>query len=287
MDKSGSTRVVMLGTGTPRPDPERSGPATAIVVDDTPYLVDFGPGVIRRAAAAYQKGVTALGAGAVRLATAFVTHLHSDHTMGYPDLIFTPWLMGRREPLTVYGPKGLKAMTENILKAWQVDLGVRTIGAHARPPCEVKAHEIVPGVVHRDRNVTVTAFPVHHGDDLDAFGFRFETPDRTIVLSGDTSPTQSLIDHCDGCDVLIHEAYPLSTFGGIAPAWQQFRRTHHTSSQELADIANAVKPGLLVIYHHSNAGVGPLGGDCEDMLLEELRKTYSGRVVVGRDLDIL
>jgi len=282
-----ATRVVMLGTGTPRPDPNRSGPATAIVVNDTPYLVDFGPGVIRQAAAAYQKGAIAFGAGAVRLATAFLTHLHSDHTMGYPDLIFTPWLMGRREPLTVHGPKGLKAMTENILKAWQVDLGVRTIGAHARPLCKVKVHEIRPGVVYQDQNVTVTAFPVHHGDDLDAFGFRFETPDRTIVLSGDTSPTQSLIDHCAGCDVLIHEAYPLATFGSIAPAWQEFRRTHHTSSKELADIANTVKPSLLVIYHHSNAGVGPLGADCKDVLLEEMRQIYKGRVVVGCDLDIL
>jgi ribonuclease BN (tRNA processing enzyme) len=286
MDKNGSTQVIMLGTGTPRPDPDRAGPATAIVVNDTPYLIDFGPGVIRRAAAAYQNGVTAFGSGVANLKTAFLTHLHSDHTMGYPDLIFTPWLMGRREPLAVYGPKGLKAMTENILKAWEIDLGVRTVGGHARPACKVDAHEVTPGVVYRDRNVTVTAFPVHHGDDLDAFGFRFETPDRTIVLSGDTSPTQSLIDHCGGCDVLIHEVYPLTTFNTISPAWQEFRRTHHTSTKELADIANAVKPGLLVIYHHSNAGGGPLAGDCEDVLLDEIRQTYKGRVVGGHDLDV-
>jgi ribonuclease BN (tRNA processing enzyme) len=286
IDQDAATRVVMLGTGTPRPDPDRSGPATAIVVNDTPYLVDFGPGVIRRAAAAYRKGVAAIGLGASNLKTAFLTHLHSDHTMGYPDLIFTPWLMGRREPLTVYGPKGLRAMTENILKAWEVDLGVRTVGGHARPPCEVNVHEIAPGVVHRDRNVTVTAFPVHHGDDLDAFGFRFETPDRTVVLSGDTSPTQSLIDHCEGCDVLIHEAYPLKNLGTVSPAWQAFRRNHHTSTQELADIANKVNPGLLVIYHHSNAGGGPLTGHSDDVLLEEIRQAYKGKVVSGHDLDV-
>src|SRR5215813_11918898 len=117
MAVNGSTQVVMLGTGTPRPDPDRSGPATAIVVNGEPYLVDFGPGVIRRAAAAYNKGVAAFGAGVVNLKIAFLTHLHSDPTMGFPDLIFTPWLMGRREPLEVYGPKGLKAMAANILKA--------------------------------------------------------------------------------------------------------------------------------------------------------------------------
>ena len=103
---NGSTRVVMLGTGTPRPEPDRSGPATAIIVNDTPYLIDFGAGVIRRATAAYRNGVTALGYGGVNIKTAFLTHLHSDHTVGYPDLIFTPWVMGRKEPLEVYGPKG-------------------------------------------------------------------------------------------------------------------------------------------------------------------------------------
>src|SRR5262249_9934228 len=286
MASNGSTQVVMLGTGTPRPDPNRSGPATAIVVGDTPYLVDFGPGVIRRAAAPYDKGVTAFGAGVANLKIAFLTHLHSDHTMGYPDLIFTPWLMGRREPLTVYGPKGLKAMTDNILKAWEIDLGVRTIGGHARRPCEVEVHEFTAGVVYRDANITVTAFPVHHGDDLEAYGFRFETPDRTIVLSGDTSPTQSLIDHCGGCDVLIHEAYPMSTFHTASLAWQEFRRTHHTSTKELADIANAVKPGLLVVHHHSNAGGRPLSPATEDRLPAEIRDSYKGRVVGGHDLDI-
>ena len=278
--------MVMLGTGTPRPDPNRSGPATAIVVNDTPYLIDFGPGVIRRANAAYQKGITALGAGAINLTTAFLTHLHSDHTMGYPDLIFTPWLMGRRKSLAVYGPKGLKAMTANILKAWEVDLDARTQGRHARPPCKVNAHEITPGVVYEDGNITVTAFPVHHGDALEAFGYRIEGPDRTIVVSGDTAPTQSLIDHCSGCDVLIHEAYPLATFGSISAAWQEFRRTHHTSSKELAEIANVVKPGLLVIYHHSNAGSGPAVSDSDEILIEEIRRTYEGRVICGHDLDV-
>jgi ribonuclease BN (tRNA processing enzyme) len=286
MQKDRTTRVVMLGTGTPRPDPNRSGPATAIVVNDTPYLVDFGPGVIRRAAAAYQNGVTALGAGAARLTTAFLTHLHSDHTMGYPDLIFTPWLMGRREPLLVFGPKGLKGMTTNILKAWEIDLNARTQGGHARPPCQVNAHEIIPGIIYRDRNITVTAFPVHHGDALDAFGYRIETQDRTVVLSGDTAPTPSLLEHCSGCDVLIHEAYPLATFGSVSAAWQEFRRTHHTSSIELAEIANAVKPGLLVVYHQSNAGGGPTASDSDEILIEEIQRLYKGPVVCGHDLDV-
>ena len=163
---NGSTKVVMLGTGTPHPDPNRSGPATAIVVNDTPYLIDFGPGVIRRATAAFEKGVTAIGFGGVNIKTAFLTHMHSDHTVGYPDLIFTSWVMGRKEPLAVYGPKGLKAMTEHVLKAWQVDIDVRTngINQHTSTGCNVNAHEIAPGVVYQDSNVTVTAFPARHED---------------------------------------------------------------------------------------------------------------------------
>src|SRR5215475_6395795 len=172
MATNGSTRVVMLGTGTPRPDPSRSGPATAIIVNDTPYLIDFGPGVIRRAAAAYENGVTALGFGGTNIKTVFLTHMHSDHTVGYPDLIFTPWVMGRQEPLTVYGPKGIRAMTEHVLKAWQIDIDGRTNGINQRDMTgyKVEANEIAPGVVYRDHNVTVTAFPVRHEEMIDSFG---------------------------------------------------------------------------------------------------------------------
>ena len=175
---NGSTQVVMLGTGTPRPDPNCAGPATVVVANNTPYLIDFGPGVVRRASAAYENGVKALGYGGVNIKTAFLTHMHSDHTIGYPDLIFTPWVMGRRNPLTVYGPKGIKAMTENILKAWQIDIDVRSNGLHRNNSagCKVDAHEIVPGIVYMDANVTVTAFPARHEDMVDSFGFRFETP---------------------------------------------------------------------------------------------------------------
>src|SRR5437763_13220500 len=107
------TQVVLLGTGNPSADPDRSGPSVAIVVNDTPYIVDCGPGVVRRASAALRKGVTALALP--KLKTAFITHLHSDHTLGYPDLIFTPWILGRKDPLEVFGPTGRKALTDHLL----------------------------------------------------------------------------------------------------------------------------------------------------------------------------
>lgn len=277
------TQVVLLGTGTPGPDPERSGPATAIVVDDTPYLIDFGPGVIRRASAAVGKGVKALRITNIR--TAFVTHLHSDHTAGYPDLLFTPWVAGRAHPLEVYGPPGMRAMTENLLKAYSVDIGVRlSEEGHELSACEVNAHEIAPGIVYRDERVTVTAFAVTHGQ-IPAFGFRFETPDRIIVISGDTSPNANVEENCKGCDVLIHEHYSLASYALVDPRWQKYRTVHHTSTRQVADLADRVRPGLLVLHHRSNAG-GRGAPAPESDVLEEMRSFYSGPWVSGHDLDV-
>lgn len=281
------TQIVLLGTGTPSPDQDRSGPATAIVVNGTPYLIDFGPGVIRRAAAAYQKGIKGLAVTNLRIA--FLTHLHSDHTAGYPDLILSPWAVGRNHPLEVYGPKGLKEMTEHILEAYREDIRIRLKDKEgvpgAREGYKVKAHEIKPGVIYKDENVTVRAFLVNHGDVPQAFGYRFETPDRTIVISGDAAPSQSVIDNCNGCDVLIHEAYSMMTYNYVAPKYQEYRRKHHTSSRELAEIANKARPGLLILYHRANPG-GVGRPNPEEALLEEIRQVYGGKVVTGHDLDI-
>jgi ribonuclease BN (tRNA processing enzyme) len=276
--RESSTQIVLLGTGTPGWDPDRSGPATTIVVNGTPYLVDFGPGVVRRAGAAYRKGVKALLP--INLHVVFLTHRHMDHTVGYSDLIFSPAQIGgaRKLPLEVYGPKGLKDMTEHILKGHMLNPD--------DPRYKVNAHEIAPGIVYKDGNVTVKAFPVAHGD-VEAFGFRFETPDRTIVISGDTTPTQSVIDNCQGCDVLIHEAYSLKTYDAVSPAAQANRRRLHTSTVQLAELAGKAKPGLLILYHRSNlGGVLEEVPNPEEAFLEEIRSRYAGKVVVGHDLEI-
>jgi ribonuclease BN (tRNA processing enzyme) len=143
-----------------------------------------------------------------------------------------------------------------------------------------------PGVIHKDSNVTVTAFPARHEDMANSFSFRFDTPNRAIVISGDTTPTQTLIDHSRDCDILIHEAYTMASFRSVSPRWQEYRRRAHTSSVELAEIANTVKPGLLVLYHCSNAGGPPGIIDTEDVLVDEIRHAYRGNVVAGHDLDV-
>jgi ribonuclease Z len=274
------TQVVLLGAGTPNADPDRSGPSVAVVVNNVPYLVDFGPGVVRRAEAARRKGVAGLAVPNLR--RAFVTHLHSDHTAGYPDLILTPWVLGRKEALEVYGPPGLKHMTDHIVMAFRDDILVRLDGSEPANETgfQVEAREIEPGEVYKDENVVVTAFPVKHGSWPHAFGYRFKTPDRSIVISGDTTPAQTVIDACQGCDILIHEVYSVAGFAKREPAWQKYHAEFHTSSRDLAELASKAKPGLLVLYHQL------LWTSTEEELLAEIRRAYKGKVVSGRDLDI-
>ena len=270
------TQVVLLGTGTPRPDPDRSGPATAIVVNGASYLVDAGPGIVRRAAAAVAKGVTALSMD--RLDTVFITHLHSDHTVGLPDLIFTPWVQGRRVPLRVFGPTGTDAMTRHILEAWQADIEIRTKGLERRSRLDVAARDVRPGVVFKDANVTVTAFQNAHGEWPQSFGYALRTADRTIVISGDTNPSPAVVDACRKCDVLIHEVFSEKYTPADMPNWIEYRSRYHTTTRQLAEIANQTQPALLILHHR---GAGP-----PEEYLADLRRSYSGRVVVGNDLDV-
>ena len=271
------TQIVLLGTGNPAANPDRSGPATAIVVNGTPYLVDFGPGVVRRAAAAVRdRGVTSLQP--TNLHVAFATQLHSDHTLGFPDLIFSPWTLGRRVPLEVYGPTGIRAMAQHLQEAYRVDIETRTnpYGNQREFPegHNVNAHEISAGVVYKDDNVTVTAFPTKHA--MESYGYRFETPDRKIVISGDTNPAQATVDACNGCDVLIHEGIALSWLATRPATFQAFAAKYHTTTAQLAELASKAKPKLLVIYH----------ADAAEQVLREMLERYPGHVVVGRDLDI-
>ena len=279
------TKVVILGTGTPQADPDASGPAVAIVVNGSAYLVDCGPGVVRRAAAAQRKGVAALAVQNIHVV--FITHLRSDHTLGYPDLIFSPWVLGRVDPLEAYGPRGLQNMTSHIEKAWEKDIDIRTNGLEQanRTGCKVDVHEIEPGIVYKDKNVAVSAFPVAHGSWDQAFGYKFQSADCTIVISGDTAPTNAVVKACGGYDVLLHEVYSETTASqnaqpAIAPR-QKYFRSFHTSATELAKEAMEAHPTLLVLYHQM---YGP--GVTHDQLLSEVKEHYSGNVVSARDLDI-
>lgn len=276
-----ATRVVVLGTGTPNADPERSGPAVAIVVGNSSYLVDAGPGIVRRAAkAARDDSIAALEMP--RLRRVFITHLHSDHTTGLPDLIFSPWVLGRTDPLEVFGPPGTKRMVDLIEQAYAEDVQIRLTGGEPsnKTGYAANARDVAPGVVYRDSNVTVTAFKVAHGKWESAYGYRFVTRDRTIVISGDTSPTDAIVQQCNGCDVLLHEVYSAERFATRPADWRTYHSAYHTSTTQLADIATRAHPRLLVLYHQL------YWGDDDAALVRQVRGHYRGEIVAAHDLGV-
>jgi ribonuclease Z len=286
-----STTVILLGTGMPRPNAERSGPATAITVGNRQFLFDAGPAVMRQLAAA---GLSYRDFEAV-----FITHLHSDHTLGYPDVILTSWVMGRKNPLRVYGPPGLRRMTDLILDAWSEDIDVRTHGLERGIPegHRVDVREIAwpatddstsplearVSVVYDSAGVRVTAIPVPHGSWKHACGYRIDTPDRSIVISGDTTYSPLLLEMSRGVDVLVHEVYPLKWLkpeprpGG--EVWPEYMRTFHTSDFEVGRLAAAAQPKRVILHH-----VVWMGGSEADLIEGVRRGGYRGPVIVGSDL---
>jgi ribonuclease Z len=271
------TQVILLGTGTPYPDPSAAGPATAVTVGKRVFLFDAGAGLMRQVNAAK---LPISGPEAV-----FITHLHSDHTLGYPDLMLTSWIMRRQSPLQIYGPKGLQRMTTHLFAAFSEDIGVRTLGLEREVPggYRVRVHEIRTGVVYERDGVRVTAFRVLHGSWKEAYGYRIDTPDRSIVISGDTRPSDAVIAAAKDVDVLVHEVY-LSTY--LAPEdrpggqyWPQYMREFHTSEVELGSIAARATPRLLILTHTIR-----FGGTDEELLAGIRKGGYTGRVIVGKDL---
>jgi ribonuclease BN (tRNA processing enzyme) len=273
-----STQAILLGTGTPYPDPSASGPATAVVVNGRVFLFDAGAGVMRRLKAANLpiNGPEAL----------FITHLHSDHTLGYADLILTSWVMRRAKPFPVYGPRGLRIMTHHLLAAYSEDIDIRTNGLEHEVAggYRVDVHEIRAGIVYEKDGVRVSAIAVQHGAWRDAFGYRIDTADRSIVISGDTRPSEALVTAARGVDILIHEVYPASR---LAPEdrpggkdWPRYCREYHTSDVELGRLAARIQPKLLILDH-----IVRMGASDEELLAGVRAGGYSGRVVIGKDLE--
>lgn len=254
------TKLVLLGTGTPNACPWASGPASAVVVDGHAYLVDFGPGVVRRAAEAYRRGEDALRPDL--LDTAFCTHLHTDHTAGFADLIFTPWVLEREKPLGVFGPKGIRNMAQHLLSAYAVDIDFR----------------------------------LHGFERANENGYKFTTKDgKTVVISGDTAPLDIVAEKAKNCDILLHEVEYAAGIAAREPKWQKYHREVHTLSTDLAEVAKKAQPKLLVTYHriyHMNIQDNTIDVEAEtrrrsDLILQEIRDAgYTGKVVNGEDLDV-
>ena len=284
---SKNVEIVFLGTGTPAPNADRQGPSLAIVANGKAYLVDAGSGVVRQANSAFQREIPALRPPDLDIA--FLTHLHSDHTLGLPDLIFTPWIAERTTPLRLYGPEGSKEMAAHILEAFKEDIHVRTTGLEGGNTTgyKVDAHDVQPGNIYQDENVSVKAFLVKHGSWKEALGYRFDAAGKSIVVSGDTSPAESVVEACSGCDALIHEVYSGRAQNPSKPSvpveqWMKYESEFHTSAPELGEIAAKAKAKMLILTHWTL-----LGNAKEDDMVREIRQNYSGPIIIARDLDVI
>jgi ribonuclease BN (tRNA processing enzyme) len=279
------TRLILLGTaGGPRPRTSRSASAQVIVINDTAYVVDCGDGVARQ-----------LVLAGVPLATVrhiFLTHHHSDHNADYGNLLLLAWTAGLRTRVDSWGPPPLERMTKLFFEMNAADIGARIADEERVPLARLVYPHDLPGggLVMRDDNVTVTAALVHHPPMDRAFAYRFDAADRSIVISGDTTRSDALIELARGADVLVHEAlYPEGMdrlVAGIpnAPDLKRSIMAHHTTVEDVGRVAQAAGVTTLVLSHLVPAEDPAI---TEQMWAKAARKWFRGRVVVGRDLEEL
>jgi ribonuclease Z len=265
-------RVTLLGTGSPVLSLTRFGPSTLVEAGDQTLVFDAGRGAAQR--------LDQLGVSFARIDAIFLTHLHSDHVVGLPDLWLSGWILSRRAaPWEVFGPAGTAAMAEHLARAFSFDVDIRIRDGHQDAAGgQLAAHDIVPGVVYERAGVKVTAFLVDHGMVAPAFGYRVDYGGRTVVLSGDTRFSPNVIAAAQGADLLIHEVgLAPPDVGPAAPYYRAF--IHHTTPEQAADVFTRARP-TLAIYSH----IVVFGTAAEPEILDRTRRSYAGPLLLGQDL---
>jgi ribonuclease Z len=275
-------QVTLLGTGTPTPRPGSFSASTLVEAGPERLIFDLGRGSSIRL---FQKKIP-LGS----ITAHFITHLHSDHVVGLPDIWLTGWLGtpygSRKSPMVIYGPKGTVAMTENLTKAFSEDIRIR-IDDENYPPEGVAfaAKDIEPGLVYDRNGVKVSAIDVNHGEKIKpSFGYTIEFDGKKVVLSGDTRPDARVERAAEGADLLIHEVAVIDP--ALLKDYPNYRaiEDHHTSPEAAGKIFAGARPKLAVYSHIVFATVKPVQDVPEDMLIARTRTTYDGPLIVGRDL---
>ncbi len=276
------TRLILLGTGGgPRPRKASSASAQVIVVNDTAYVVDCGDGVARQLVLA--------GVPLTTLRHVFITHHHSDHNADYGNLIWLAWAAGLHTRVDTWGPPPIRNMTKLFFEMNAYDINTR-IADEGRVPLVplVHVHELTEGgLVMQDENVKVTAALVHHPPVMPSFGYRFDSADRSIVISGDTTPSDRLIQLARGADVLVHEALYVPGVDRLvarvpnATALKRSILSHHTTAEDAGRVAQAAGVRMLVLSHLVPPDDPAI---TEQMWVDAARMHYDGPVVVGKDL---
>jgi ribonuclease Z len=268
-----SLTLIVLGTGMPRPDPQHAGPSTAITAGEAWFLVDSGRGVTMRVAATplkYEK-----------MRAVFITHLHSDHTAGLPDLFVSSWMFGRKTTsLQLYGPAGIKKLAAAMLQFFDYDIHIRRDLVEHLPAsgATIRTHVVREGVVYDDGEVRVTAFDVEHPPVKPAYGYRFDSGGNSIVITGDMRPNPNLVRYAKGADILVSEAYHPEWFDKVdTPEVAARLKAYHTTPEQAGEMATAAGVKTLVLTHLVPPGA-------EETFRQRAQTTFKGRVVVGHDL---
>lgn len=279
------TKLILLGTkGGPRVGGERSNPATLITIDGTPYLIDCGYGTARQ--------IVRAGVALQDVRHIFFTHMHSDHNLDYGSVVYSAWATGLKSVVDVYGMPPLKEMTEAFMQMMRFDIDTR-IADEGRPDLRklVAVHEFDrPGVILENAQVKVSAVRVVHPPIEQAYAFRFDTRDRSIVISGDTNYSTALIDLAKGADVLVHEVMYLPGVDALAKrvpngaTLKEHLLASHTITEDLGKVAAAAGVKKLVLSH---LVPGDDPSITDEMWTQDVRKHFKGEIVVGRDLMVI
>jgi ribonuclease Z len=275
-------RVTLLGTGTPGPRPDRFGPSELVQAGDQTLLIDAGRGATIR--------LTQLRISLSKLDAVLLTHYHSDHTEGFPDIWLTGWLPPafgqRKSPMHVIGPTGAKALIAGLQQAYAADLEIREADEKLPPQgVEIEVQEFAEdGVVYDKDGLRVTAFQVDHGAAVKpAYGYRFDYNGHSAVISGDTRLNENVIEHATGVDLLIHEVAAAKPELLKIPAFQRIM-AHHTSARETGEVFSRAHPKLAAYTHIVRLGTKTVAEPSLADIVAEARQTYQGPLVVGEDL---
>ena len=264
-------RVSLLGTGSPRPDIKRMGPAVLVEAGGEYLLFDAGRGVIQR--------LKQLDVPIAELHNVFLTHLHSDHISALDDLWLTSWIYQRQKPLNVYGPVGTESFAQGLQQAYAYDAKLRNQYAGlSEDSAKMIATEIEPGVIYSRNGIKVTAFLVDHKPVEPAYGYRIDFGDRSIVISGDTTYSKNLVDHAQNIDLLVHEIFAAKAeILEKNPRLQKIER-YHTNPDQILEVLDQVSPRMAILTHVILIGIE------ENALIQELQDSYAGKVILGEDL---